>query len=139
MRAHWKRLDNGIYLAHLCWGTKNVYALGDTLRRLLTNIRQNAKRAGIYETVYLDTNPVTSIEVTASKAKRLFRLTSAVKTTGSVQLPSADCAKQTKADDKKPAADSLHAKFVSKIDGDDVVVYEIKEVAKYPLVSKGAF
>lgn len=160
MKVKWKRLDNGMYVARADFGTKVVFATARSLHTLQANIKQNLRNNDIRMPATLDPNPSSSIVIPENKLK--FMVNSVLgrerakrKRIYGVESAEDEVKKMLNGDEGKdstpvvedsdpqptllPSSDCPEIKLVSKIVGDEVVIYEIKEMARYPLVSKGAF
>ena len=160
MKVKWKRLDNGIYVARADFGTKVVFATARSLHTLQANIKQNLRNNDVRMPATLDTNPSASIVIPENKLKFMVnsvlgRERAKQKRIYGVESAEDEVKKMLNSDEGKdptpvvedsesqptlpPSFDCSGIKRVSKIVGDEVVVYEIKELTRYPLVSKGAF
>lgn len=155
MKANWKLLpDVGMYIARVRWGTKDVFATGRTLQLLSRNIKQNCHNNGVEGAVSLDIEPSNDIEVPKEKLLRMLRITQNVTKhkaakkiwgyqdeTGTKETPASSApitvegVPEIATSNMKRPRRKVFGGCITRVTDDEIIVYEVKELARYPLAS----
>lgn len=155
MKANWKLLpDVGLYIARVRFGTKDVFATGRTLKLLERNIKQNCYNNGVEGAVSLDIAPSEEIEVPQDRLARMLGTAKGIAKSKKAKkiwgYQDKDGTKDTPAptapvtvegeleivtsNTKRPRR-KVFGGCITRVTDDEIIVYEVKELARYPLAS----